>query len=699
MNNIHLKYKIFACTLVLLLMIYRPIFVVAKIDTNQVILNENTPWLIADGETEAVQRALEDVQKDWYAVFGRLPIVLNKIPDTWKGSVVYFGEKALQSYASEQKHAESNERFFVKFIHDEQSRPAILATGYSSRGAIYGAYQFSETILGIDPWSYWVDKYPKRRNEIKVDTSFNKSFDNPTFKYRGWFINDEDILSKFAMDPMRENVISLEMYGKIYETILRLKGNMVIPATWAMPDERCFELASKRGLILSTSHIQVLGLNTFKWPDSVAYSYSKNPELMEKYWQKCIDAFKDYETIWTVGYRGKFDRPFWAYEPEYDTAEKRGKLMTEAVEKQVELIRKSRPNDPIICNMWSEGADMYQQGFFKLPKGVTIVWADNGQGMMMERGRTKPGDGVYYHSAVMGKNQLSEMIGPNRAWQEVGRLIKAGANSYFMLNVSDIRHYPLSADFCMKMAWDAKPYLDKTPKEAMQDFALDWSKRQYGNANAQQIANLYKRYFNIPYMGEKLQIGESTSAKRVNLLHDRIMKNVDADEMLSEGVINDCKSYLADCKENADFINKLLPDVKKMAENIPADRKDFYKGHLLFQTSIHLPYIEMLKNYCEALLAYQAKNKPLAIQYLQKALVANGGIKDALFSAEYGKWHNWFVGTSLPWNNYTYDEIRILMAKFKGEPEPPIRELRWDPVFYKYQIPFSKNYPLLYPTK
>lgn len=667
-------------------------------DPKQVVLTEDTPWFVASSESEAVQRAIEDVQRDWYAVFGRLPIILKTIPDTWKGSVIYFGEKALNNDASVPKSAINSEGFFVKSFQDGQDRPAVLASGYSSRGAVFAIYQFSEAILGVDPWGYWIDKYPKRQSEIKVDVNFNKSFDNPTFKYRGWFINDEDILSKFAIDPMRENVISLEMYDKMYETILRLKGNMVIPATWAMPDERCFELAARRGLILSTSHIQVLGLNTFKWPDSVAYSYSKNPKLMEEYWQKCIDAFKDYEVIWTVGYRGKFDRPFWAYEPEYDTPEKRGKLMTEAVKKQVEMVRKSRPNDPIICNMWSEGAEMYQQGFFKLPEGVTIVWADNGQGMMMEKGRTKPGDGVYYHSAVMGKNQLSEMIGPERAWQEVGRLVKAGANSYFMLNVSDVRHYPLSADFCMKMAWDAKPYLNKSPKEVMQDFALDWSKRQYGNANAQEIANLYKRYFDIPYMGERLQIGESTSAKRINLLQDRILKNISEKQPLSQEVINDCKTYLADCKENADFINKLLPDVKKMYAKIPADRKDFYKGHLLFQTSIHLPYIEMLKNYCEALLAYQNKNTEQAILSLQKALVANAGIKETLFTAEYGKWHNWFVGAGLPWNHYTYDEIRVLIAKLKNEPDPPIRDLRWDPIFYKYQVPFSKNYPLLYPN-
>jgi hypothetical protein len=107
----------------------------------------------------------------------------------------------------------------------------------------------------------------------------------------------------------------------------------------------------------------------------------------------------------------------------------------------------------------------------------------------------------------------------------------------------------------------------------------------------------------------------------------------------------------------------------------------------------------MLKNYCNSLLAYQAKDKVKAINFAQKALQANSEIKNVFSEAEYGKWQQWFVGSSLPWNNYTHDEIRVLIAKLKGEPDPPIRELRWDPLFYKYQTKFSQNYPLLYPKQ
>jgi hypothetical protein len=420
---------------------------------------------------------------------------------------------------------------------------------------------------------------------------------------------------------------------------------------------------------------------------------------MEQYWQTCIDAFKDYEMIWTVGYRGKFDRPFWYYEPDIVTAEDRGKVMSDVVARQVELVRKSRPNDPIICNMWVEGADMFQKGFFKVPEGVTIVWADNGQGIMMEKGFAKPGDGVYYHTAVMGKNQLSEMVSPARACREVGRLIAAGATEYFMLNVSDIRHYPLSTDFCMKMAWNAKPFQQKTPKLVMEEFILEWSSRQFGGAMAEELTVLYGKYFDIPYMGEELLIGESTSAKRLNLLQERVIDKIATGQPLGGDAISDCNQYLKDCALNGKFVSDLLREVESVYKKIPEDRKDFFKGHLLFQTRVHLPYIKMLKNYCESLLAYQAKDQAKAISFAKKALEANCDIKEVFFDAEYGKWQNWFIGSSLPWNNYTHDEIRVLIATLKGEPNPPVRPLRFDPEFYNYQVPFAKNYPLLYPKK
>jgi len=53
-------------------------------------LNADTPWLVATNQPEALQRALSDVERDWYKVFGHRPVILAEAPPSWRGPVVGF---------------------------------------------------------------------------------------------------------------------------------------------------------------------------------------------------------------------------------------------------------------------------------------------------------------------------------------------------------------------------------------------------------------------------------------------------------------------------------------------------------------------------------------------------------------------------------------------------------------------------------
>lgn len=262
------------------------------------VLTVDTPWVVAADEPEAIQRALADVKADWYKVLGRMPVVLTQPPQSWTGSIIYFGTKAPWLKEMLTPQTSGPESFVLRVRTDRAGRTALVAGGGDLRGAIYAAYALSEEVLGVDPWYYWVDKEPAFRGRVELRKDFDRSSGAPTFRYRGWFINDEDLLSRFAPDPLRENIFSLEMWDRVYETLLRLRGNMVVPGTFNLPDERCQELAARRGLILNMHHINVLGLVTFRWPEDVPFSYSKHPEIMERYWRTCIAAYKDWEVVW-----------------------------------------------------------------------------------------------------------------------------------------------------------------------------------------------------------------------------------------------------------------------------------------------------------------------------------------------------------------------------------------------------------------
>ncbi|MPQ30802.1 hypothetical protein E4V42_05050 [Clostridium estertheticum] len=90
-------------------------------------------------------------------------------------------------------------------------------------GIIYALLYISKTYLGVDPFWFWNDKEPKCLPYVRIPMSDYKSFTKKV-KYRGWFVNDEVLLSGWRESPTDEEVWKL-----VFETILRCGGNMVIP--------------------------------------------------------------------------------------------------------------------------------------------------------------------------------------------------------------------------------------------------------------------------------------------------------------------------------------------------------------------------------------------------------------------------------------------------------------------------------------
>jgi hypothetical protein len=699
----------------------------AKADASQpvITITADTPWIVSATEPEPVERALADIQRDWYKVFGHVPVVLSAAPASWEGPVICFGNQIMSVPTA------GRESFALGIQSLAGSRLAFVATGADVRGSIYAAYAFSERILGVDPWWYWADKEPARRESIKVPTDFNEHFGSPTFRYRGWFMNDEDLLHGFSPDPMRENAYSLEILDRICETLLRLRGNMVVPATFPFPDERCQELPARRGLMLNMHHILVVGLNTFRWPADVPFSYAKHPDIMERYWQTCIDAFKGKEVVWTVGYRGKNDQPFWEDEPDITTPQARGEVITRAIAKQVDLIRSVQPDAPIIANMWDEGAALYHQGLIKIPPGVTLVWPDNGSGTIRDNGQVQPGQGIYYHTMVVtfGGNHFSEQVPPQRIYHEMGRFVRANATKFFLLNVSNIRPAPLSTECAMRMAWDATPYSEKSDRENQEDFLLDWNRRQFGVDAGAGVAGIWREYFEIlsrlPDIdygdgnGPLPEYGEFATYFRLRMLGDlalpllrtgqpltaEMVRNAGGQSVFAlfdAAVIGKAESLSAVAtaqfkfaSTNAAYYAPLLAKAESLAAKIPADRRAFYNAYLLAELGFRMYSSEMLAAYAQSLLALGSGDRIGAIRWVKRSLAANDALVEAMHHAEDGKWAGWYFGNGFGMEE-SRDQIRLSLAALRGEQAPPTRSPRGYSDIEKYQERFRQNFPLLY---
>lgn len=665
-------------------------------------LTPDVPWIVSPDEPEPVRRAIDDLQRDWYKVMGLRPVVLAEAPASYNGPILYLGNKAAERYNLVAKKFSGPESFSLRAMKDSQNRPALVGAGADMRGSIYALYALSEEVLGVDPWYFWVDKEPAFKGSIDIPAGFDRSSGPPTFKYRGWFINDEDLLHTFSPDPMRENVFSLAMYDRIYETLLRLRGNMIVPATFPFPDERCQALAVRRGLVLNMHHILVLGLNTYQWPPSVPFSYKTHPEIMEKYWQSCIDAFKDYEVVWTVGFRGKHDRPFWVDEPSIQTPAERGAIISQAIAKEVEMIRKTHPNAAIISNLWMEGAELAAAGHLKIPAGVTAVWPDDGAGLIRDNGRVTKGQGVYYHTAMLSgnANQLSEMVPPGRIFEQVGRFVRAGATEFLLVNVSDIRPVPLSTDCIMRMAWNAKPYLDKSDAQNMDAFLLDWSTRQFGADAAPAVASVYRDYFAIPYMQRDQRLGDNTFYTRLKQLAGGAMPLLAKDKPLPRPILDELQSKgLALTEKALPHLRDLAAKAQSVAARIPPERKNFYQAHVLTQIGLHLNSALMLDAWCRALLAYSEKDAARMIELMQKSLAAVDAAIASLHAAEYGQWSAFYRGEGFVGLANARDKIRASLASLRHEPPPPARGGMSYRELEAYQRPFADNFPLLYPPR
>lgn len=426
--------------------------------------------VLADPSDGPVRKAAEDLASDFEKVTGKRPRVVEmKISETQiseemknAGPVeIVVGEAAKLPEELRPSGLNGAESFSIS-VHAMDGGKAIVLAGADMRGTIYAVYEFSQKYLGIDPLCYWTDQVPVHRAAVEVPASLDETYKPPVFRYRGFFINDEDLLTGWAPGEAKDKTgISLAVWGKIFETILRLKGNMVAPGTWIFSDDPQVKAAGERGLIVTQHHAIPLGLNVARWPKDVPYNYTEHPEILQQAWKDAVNAYDPkQEVVWSVGLRGLSDVTYASMDPSVkDNNQALGKLISKAIADQMSIVRAVRPDANFVTNLWQEGARLVQQGDLKMPPEVMTVWADDGYGYLQDHGEVAVGQGAYDHVAMMNgrANQLTEMVPIERSMEEIGRYIKAGATQYYLVNTSDIRPVTMSIRAVMDAVWKGVP--------------------------------------------------------------------------------------------------------------------------------------------------------------------------------------------------------------------------------------------------
>lgn len=618
----------------------------------QVTINSQTSLLIDPREPGPIQKAARDLASDMHNVFGT-PIRWASQPSSASATTICIafshdlpkGGSRPSGWEVLQLQSVANP------WPGSPVRKAIVLTGSDVLGTIYAIYQFSQQFLGVDPFYWWTDNLPAHRESVTIPDKFAERQGPPTFRYRGWFINDEDLLTGWQPGNHDGTGISLKVWNRIFEALLRLKGNMIIPGTFIFPYEPEVRAAGERGLMIAQHHDEPLGVNVYRWPEQQPYSFN----LLEKAWRCAVAQYpKNLQVVWTVGLRGRYDHPFWWDMPNVPpTAEGRAAMIQKAVETQIKIVKKDwpHPHPQFIMNTWMEGSRMMRSGVLKVPPGVTLVWADDGGGLIQDGGQIAKGEGVYYHTAVIGgnANNFTERVPVARIQRELGRAVRAGATQYMLLNTADIRPVVMTTRAVMELAWDAKPWTSPDHDEAL-DYLQRWSREEFGAAAAPLLVQYYQDYFHAPArFGAKPDaiMGDTFYAILGRVLLWRILKGTTGSPLEFPKYVR-VKNYLEDppqlihiC-EQADQRWQNAARVAKQAEAlVPPSRREFFQAHVLTELDLHIHGNRMLIKLAQA--ATPGTARAAQLRDVQAAIAELGAIHQALLKADYGKWAGFYT--------------------------------------------------------
>ena len=189
---------------------------------------------------------------------------------------------------------------------------ALIIAGSDKRGTLYGMLDLSARI-GVSPWYWWADVPVRQQRDLYVLPGYYTEGE-PAIKYRGIFINDEaPALAGWAHEKF--GGFNHQFYEKVFELILRLKGNYLWPAMWgrALYDDDPIspQLADEYGIVIGTSHHEPMMRAHVEWSryGSGPWNYQTNEETLREFWRQGIRRMGTYESTITLGMRGDGDEP------------------------------------------------------------------------------------------------------------------------------------------------------------------------------------------------------------------------------------------------------------------------------------------------------------------------------------------------------------------------------------------------------
>ena len=383
------------------------------------------------------------------------------------------------------------EKFIITVVDGQ-----LVIAGSDRRGTIYGIYELSQQ-MGVSPWYDWADVPVVHHDSIFVNKGVYTDGE-PAVRYRGIFLNDEaPCLTSWVKNTYGTDYGDHRFYQRVFELVLRLRGNMMWPAMWGWAfyadDPENEKTADEMGVVMSTSHHEPMARNHQEYARNRKgwgpWNYQKNKENLQKFFREGIERMKGTEQIVTIGMRGDGDE---AMSDEADT-----RLMTNIINDQRKIIAnvtgKKASETPQVWALYKEVLDYYDKGM-KVPDDVTLLLCDDNWGNVRrvpnaKERKHKGGWGLYYHVDYVGAPRNSKMLNVTpvqNPWEQLTLAYENGIDRLWILNVGDLKpmEYPISQ--FMDMAWNPRKY----DVNNITRHTRNWCAQQFGESQADEAARI-----------------------------------------------------------------------------------------------------------------------------------------------------------------------------------------------------------------
>ncbi len=491
---------------------------------------KSVPLIVSTGDFPGVIRAVRDLQADIRMVTSSESAVLHAIPSGTRTAIIIgtLGQSELVESLVRNGKIPARSLFgkWESYLITVVSKPisgidkALVIAGSDKRGTIYGIYELSAAI-GVSPWYWWADAVPDHRSALYV-TCKDLVFGPPSVKYRGIFLNDEApdltnwVAAKFGMagprstPPVPPGVANYnhEFYARVFELILRLRGNYLWPAMWnnAFNEDDTLNaaLADEYGIVMGTSHQEPMLRAQKEWDRRYGatlghWNYALHPQVLEGFWREGIQRNRNYESIVTLGLRGADDTEMAPGGPAANRA-----MLEHIVDVQRQILKTETGRDPTsIPQLWclyKEVQEYYAAGM-RVPEDVTLLWAEDNWGNVRRLPtadeRARSGDaGVYYHFDYHGGPRSYQWINTNpiaKIYDQLSLARQYGADRIWIVNTGHLKGYEFPLEFFMNLAW----YADSLQHNNLGAYTTTWAARLFGSRHAAEIAGLISEYTRI----------------------------------------------------------------------------------------------------------------------------------------------------------------------------------------------------------